>query len=160
MRLLLIFICSLTFAFAAASPQLSADTLAKLSKDEQSLVLKALSTPSSVRTAEEWTAIGTTISTTLVTSITETARGLSMTVNEFANTPIGKLTVFIIVWKLFAATVLTKLFGVILLFIGPLAVNAMFKRILNNERFSGDSAVMFYITNALVVIVALLIVFN
>lgn len=159
MRYLLLLLCVISFTFAASTQTLSAESLAKLNKDEQALVIKALAPETADKKVEQWTSIGTTISTVITTSITETARGLNITVNEFASTPVGKLTIFIIMWKLFISTALTKLFAFVCVFLGPIFVNSIFKRIEPNELYS-DVAVFYYITMIVFAAIPFLAVIN
>ena len=51
----------------------------------------------------KWAEVGKQLSA----GVAETAKGLSIEVNEFAKTPVGMATFFIIVWKFFGAKVWT-----------------------------------------------------
>jgi hypothetical protein len=66
----------------------------------------------------KWAEVGKQLSA----GVAETARGLSIEVNEFAKTPVGMATFFIIAWKffgakvwtVFAATMIWAIFGTII----------------------------------------------
>lgn len=87
------------------------------------------------REVQKWTEVGAGIGQALA----GTARELGVEVNNFANTPVGKLSVFLIVWHFFGTTFLQVFGGLLLLSISiPIWIWSFRKNVvkgqLNEER--------------------------
>lgn len=74
-------------------------------------VNQALNDPESV---ERWTKLGTSIAS----GIGAAAKELNIGVNEFAQTPVGKVTTALIVWKLMGAQLIHVIGGILVWIVG------------------------------------------
>ena len=61
----------------------------------------------------EWAEVGTNLGVAL----SEAARAMNTGINEFITSPAGKLTVFVILWKVLGGTFMQLLFGTVALFV-------------------------------------------
>jgi hypothetical protein len=94
MKILLLLSCIL---FAQSSTNVSVD-LSQLSSEARNEILnmKAGGSKPAVETAKEWAGVGAELGK----AIASTCKELSIGVNDFVKTPVGKFTMLILAWKL------------------------------------------------------------
>lgn len=83
------------------SPDLAAEILRAQKKTEPALT---------VDNAEKWSQVGKN----LAEGVSATAKGLSIEVNEFVKTPVGKFTFFVIAWKFIGAKIWSVIAGALI----------------------------------------------
>jgi hypothetical protein len=69
----------------------------------------------------------------LAIGLVAAAKELGIAVNDFANTPIGRITTAIIVWKMIGHSVLSIVLGFILLFIGLPTIWEVYQRVITKS---------------------------
>lgn len=120
----------------------------KLTVEQKSEILKLVSSQSNapttgnkaVQVADSWLNIGERIGR----GFSAAAKELGVAVNEFATTPVGKLTIVLIVWNLMGGMVIHVIGAVFFLFTGMLCILFWLKQHRTITRiYSGDKVDIF-----------------
>jgi hypothetical protein len=86
---------------------------AKMASENASLKSTATSVPAKVEVVKQWVDIGQAIGSGLAAS----AKELGIAANEFAQTPVGRFTVFLIAWHFIGSTLVHISFALLWLFL-------------------------------------------
>ena len=118
MRILLFVILAMlgSAAFALDTQGLTPDQLAAVQKTIDAAKQANTATPLSM--ASEWGTQAATAAEGFAKALGIAAREIGVTVNEFISTPAGKLTAALIVWKVAGATLVSMMYGVVVLVVG------------------------------------------
>lgn len=99
--------------------------IALMSDTEKAKVLTQIKSGDLTSKFRTWTEIGEGIGSGLVA----TAEKLGIAVNDFANTPVGKLVLVLIVWNYMGSQIVLIMTGLGLLFIGNYAIYSLAKKL-------------------------------
>lgn len=130
-----------TAAFAASSSGLSSSSVdsagfAKLSEAEKAEILKQVADKAATKTVfgtssepadekvEKWVKIGANIGQGLAGA----AKEVGIAVNDFAKTPVGQLTMVLIVWHMLGGTLVHVFGGILIWIVGISIIRHMVKR--------------------------------
>lgn len=83
-----------------------------------------VSEPSNVQVAQEWVNLGTSIGQGLASS----AKELGVAVNEFSSTPVGKLTMFLIIFQVIGAKLIGVFAGILFIALGTIFTTIIMNR--------------------------------
>jgi hypothetical protein len=90
-----------------------AATAAKMAQDNANNVVAGVPSAGKVEVVKQWVDIGTAIGSGLAAS----AKELGIAANEFAQTPVGRFTVFLIAWHFIGNTLLHVFFALLWFFV-------------------------------------------
>jgi len=133
-------------AFAASQTGLSSNDVssagfAKLSESEKAEILKQVADKAATKDifggtkeasedkVERWVKIGSNIGQGLAGA----AKEVGVAVNDFANTPVGQLTMMLIVWHMMGGTLVHIFGGLMIWIVGFSAIRYFFKQAYPNE---------------------------
>lgn len=125
-----IMILILLLGISVSYADINVDQYAKLSPEQRQLVQQqidqlakssgGIGSPdvSSPEKLDEWVTVGDKISKV----IGNTAKELGIATNEFANSRVGQITLFLIIWKIFGSMAIHVFFAVFILILGFLTI--------------------------------------
>jgi hypothetical protein len=90
-----------------------AASAAKMASDNANTIVDTKSPTKSVEVVTQWVDIGTAIGSGLAAS----AKELGIAANDFAQTPVGRFTVFLIAWHFVGGTILHVFFALLWFFV-------------------------------------------
>ena len=118
MKILLFFVLAVlgASAFALDTNGLTPEQIAAVQKSIDAA--KQANTGTTLSMASEWGAQAATAAEGFAKALGIAAREIGVTVNEFISTPAGKLTAALIVWKVAGATLVSMVYGMVVLVVG------------------------------------------
>lgn len=152
MKIVMSFILMLFAMAAHANTGISSESVTSagwnnLTKEQQAAIIQEVATqskqtaaPTKAETLSEYANIGAKIAD----SISTAAKGVGVAVNEFIQTPAGKLTVALIVWHFVGSAAVHLLAAVIILIVGLIVLYIIFRRIVDTKiEYSADKTDIF-----------------
>lgn len=94
-------------------------------KAEATNALPGIDSASDPKKVDEWISVGERIGKMMGGA----AKEVGIAVNDFVNTPVGKMTMFLIVWKYMGAMAIHFFGGVLVMLVGAVVMTALYRRL-------------------------------